>query len=202
MDSIGLNDNLEDIDSGRMSKWASSSHDRQALAALHHRFYPKVSAFITSRVGPAEDAEDLVQDVFTELHRNNGWYDRAEDPENYILGIARNLVRQHYRKRATSIRTISIEEIGPVAASHDRRQDSDPESRLQKQELTEAIEEILANMPPKARQARKLRFTDDLTTKEAAKKSGCTPSAFRKRIYRILARIRSRLRSRNEQRKK
>lgn len=135
--------------------------------------------------------------MFVELLRNDGWYDTVEDPEKYILGIARNLICQYYRKREKSIKTIPIEEIDPVAAAQDRRQHSDPTSRIRKQELTVATEEVLAKLPSKARQALKLRFVDGLISEEAAKRSGCMPSTIRKRICRTLERIKPRLRSRN-----
>jgi RNA polymerase sigma-70 factor (ECF subfamily) len=202
VEEIRLDENLEHADSGRMSEWISSSKSWQDLADLHRRFYPTIRAFIASRVSSAADAEDIAQDVFVELHKKNGWHEGLEDPETYVFGIAKNLIRQYYRKRAKSVKAIPIEEIGPIAAGHDRRQDSDPESRIRKQELTEAIEEVLTKLPPKARQALKLRFVHGLTTKEAAKMCGCTPSTVRKRIFRSLQSIRLHAHSRNESQKK
>jgi RNA polymerase sigma-70 factor (ECF subfamily) len=199
MENKVVGKDLANTSDSLMLKWAMSQRDRKALAALHAKYYAIIRHHIASRVDSAADAEDLAQDVFVELCKGNGQYDGPDDPEAYVFGVARNIIRQYYRKRAKSIKTIPIEEIGSVAAGHERRQHHlDPTSRIKKQELTEAIEEALAKLPPKARQAVKLRFMDGLTTEQAVKKCGCTLDTFRKRIYRTLERIRLHLNSRNE----
>jgi RNA polymerase sigma factor (sigma-70 family) len=182
MDNIRFDEKLEGIKPNLVAKWVNSSHKKRILANLHERLYPKIRAFIASRVGSSDDAEDLAQDVFVEFHQKDRWYDRTEDIENYVLGVARNLIRQHYRKRAKTIKTIPIEEIGSDFTVHDRRQPPNPSSNLERKEFTESIEEILSELPPQIRQAFKLRFIDGLNTTEAAKQCKCTPNTFRKRL--------------------
>jgi RNA polymerase sigma-70 factor (ECF subfamily) len=199
MDNIGLDKKLENVKHSRLVKWVSHNHghNKQALADLYNRLYPKIKAFIAFRVGCSQDVEDLVQDVFVELYKSNGWYDRAEDPEKYIFGIARNLIRQYYRKKTKSIKTIPIKEIGPLSAEMGRERHLESAKNIEKKELTKAIEEILLNLPPKAQQALKLRFIYGFTTREAAKKSGCTRETFHKRIFRALERIKFNLYDQN-----
>jgi len=172
------------------------------LAALHAKYYAIIRHYIASRVDSAAAAEDLTQDVFLELCKKNGQHDVITDPEAYVFGVARNIIRRYYRKRAKSIQTIPIEEIGPIAAGHHRRQHSDPITRIQKQELTKAIEEFLAGLSPKLRRAFKLRFIDGLTTEQAAKKCRCSPNTFHGRIQYGLERIRMHLNKQNESPKK
>ena len=160
----------------------ASRRDRKAVAALHTKYFPRIKHHITSRIGSATDAEDLAQDVFVEFYKGNGCFRENEDPERYLFGIARNLIRGYYRNRARSVRTTPIEETGSPITFHDMQQYSDPVNLNEKKELIKVIEQAVTKLPPKARQAFELRFVKGLNSKEAAQNSGCTESTFRERL--------------------
>ena len=166
-----------------MLKWAMSQRNRKALAALHAKYYAIIRHHIASRVDSPADAENLAQDVFVELCKGNGQYDGPDDPKAYVFGVTRNIIRQYYRKRAKSIKTIPIEEIGTPIAIHDTRQYSDPVNLTEKQELIKIIQEAVVKLPPKARQALELRFIKGLSTRQAAQKSGCSMNTFYQRLH-------------------
>jgi RNA polymerase sigma-70 factor (ECF subfamily) len=156
--------------------------DRKAVAALHEKYFSQIKHHITSRIGSVTDAEDLAQDVFVEFYKGNGCYKDNGNPEKYLFGITDNLVRGYYRKKAHSVQTIPIEEIGTPAIIHEEKQYSNPTSLLEKQELRKIIEEAVEKLPPKARQALELRFIKGLDSKEASKRAGCTAKTFRHRF--------------------
>jgi RNA polymerase sigma-70 factor (ECF subfamily) len=156
--------------------------DRKAVAELHAIYFSRIKHHIYSRIGSVTDAEDLAQDVFVEFYKENGHFRENGSPEKYLFGIARNMVRGYYRKRARSVGTIPIVEIGTPASIHDVRQQYDPVTLTEKQELIKIIEQAVMKLPPKAREALKLRFIEGLDSKEAAQNSGCTESAFRERL--------------------
>lgn len=160
----------------------ASRRNRKAVAELHAKYFSRIKHHIYSRIGSVTDAEDLAQDVFVEFYKGNGCFRENGNPEKYLLGIARNMVRGYYRKRERSVRTIPIEEIDTPTAIHDTRQQSDPVNLTEQKELIKVIEEAVTKLPPKAREALKLYFIDGLNSKEAAQNSGCTESAFRERL--------------------
>ena len=170
-----VDEKLTNIDDNLALKWAMTRRDRKALASLHAKYYPRIKYYIASRLVSTADTEDLAQDVFTELCKSNGQHDRIGDPEQYIFGIARNLIRQFYRKRAKSIKTIPIEEIGSVPA----------EPAIASTPKT-TISEIIAQLSPTSRQAIKLRFIDGLSPAEAAKIARCPVEVFYQRVYKGL----------------
>ena len=157
--------------------------DKKAVAALHKKYFSQIKHHITSRIGSVADAEDLAQDVFVEFYKGNGCYRENGNPEKYLFGIARNLVRGYYRKKVKSVRMIPIEEISPPTVLHDTQPHFDPVNVAENQELKKIIENAVAKLPPKARQALELRFIKGLDSKEAAKKAGCTAKVFRDRLY-------------------
>jgi len=179
-DSVNTSDIL-------MLKWAMSQQDRKALAALHAKYYAIIRHHIASRVDSAADAEDLAQDVFVELCKGNGQYDGQRNAEQYLLGVAANIIHKHYRKTARSPNTVPIEQIGDI-----------PAEPMAEDGLNPAITEIVAKLPPNAHQALKLRFADGLSNQEAAKQSGCLINTFRKRVHYALEKIRLHLQDRSE----
>jgi len=160
----------------------ASQRDRKIVAELHSKYFSKIKHHIASSIGSATDAEDMAQDVFVEFYRRNGRFRENGDPEKYLFGIAGNMVRGYYRKKTRSVRTIPIEEIGSSTAIYGTRQQPDPVNLTERQELIKIIEQTIAKLPPKAREALELRFIYGLNSKEAAQNSRCTESAFRERL--------------------
>jgi RNA polymerase sigma-70 factor (ECF subfamily) len=157
--------------------------DRKAITELHAQYFSKIKHHIASSIGSNTDAEDLAQDVFVEFYKGNGRFRENGNPEKYHFGIARNVVRGYYRQRERSVDTISIEEIGTPTTICEAQQQSDPVNFTEIQELIKIIEEKIAKLPPKSRQALKLYFIDNLSTKQAAQKSGCSMNTFHQRLY-------------------
>lgn len=154
--------------------------DRQALAVLHGKYYPRVRRYITSRLGPRADADDLAQNVFVELLRGNSQYECQEDAQAYLFGIARNIIGRYYRDKRSQLNPVHMDAVGQIASY------SAVEAwreLIQPQQLKKVVEDAIARLPPKARQAIKLRFIDGLSPKQAARKAGCSVNVFYSRVY-------------------
>jgi RNA polymerase sigma factor (sigma-70 family) len=157
--------------------------DKEAVAALHAKYFPRIKHHIASSVGSAADAEDLAQDVFVEFYKGKGHFSKNGNLEKYLFGIAKNMVRGYYLKRERSVKTISIEEIDTPTTTVDTWQQHDPVNFIERQEFIKVIEEALTKLPPKAKEAIKLRFINGLNSKEAAKKAGCSTNTFYQRLF-------------------
>ena len=74
--------------------------DPAALRALHQRFYEPVARYIQFKVSDPQTVEDLSGEVFVRvlegLKRGYGW---RYSPQGWIMGIARNVVVDYYRKK-------------------------------------------------------------------------------------------------------
>lgn len=176
------NGNSVNIDENLVLKRAISERDRTALAFLHKKYYSRMKNYIASNVSSVVDAEDLTQDVFVELCKGNGSFNGCENAEKYLFGIARNIIRSYFRKKAGSVKTIPIVSIDQPDAKHRAAQNLVPLHQILSQERRQIIENAIAQLPPKAREALKLRFIDGLSSKEAAQKAGCTIEVFQARL--------------------
>ncbi len=74
--------------------------DPEAIRALHQRYYGPVARYVQLKVGNPQQAEDLIGEVFVRildgLQRNRGW---KSSPRGWVMGIARHVVADHYRRQ-------------------------------------------------------------------------------------------------------
>lgn len=169
------------IDESLILERAIYQRDRKAVTVLHAKYYVPMKHYIASCINSLADAEDLAQNVFVELCKGNGRYDGHGSVERYLFGIARNAIRKYHHERAHSVKTIPIDSVYPIDTGK-VQQSRGPARQIEAQELKKAIEEAVAKLPSKARQAIKLRFIDGLSNKQAAQKAGCTHGTFRFRL--------------------
>ena len=177
------------IDESLILERAIYRRDRKAVAVLHAKYYVHMKRYIASRISSMADANDLAQNVFVELCKGNGRYDGRGSVERYLFGIAKNAIRKYHRERTSSIKTIPIDSVYPIDTG-EVQQYRGPARQIEAQELKIAIEEAVAKLSPKAREAIKLRFIDGLSNKQAAQKAGCTPGTFRFRLFHAIGTLR------------
>jgi RNA polymerase sigma factor (sigma-70 family) len=76
---------------------AASLADPEAFAVLFDRHFDAVHAYAQRRVG-ADLADDVAAETFTRAFDRRRRYDRGrEDARPWLLGIAANLLRRHWR---------------------------------------------------------------------------------------------------------
>lgn len=177
--SLNTDDSILSI----LLKRAIYQRDKKAIEVLYSRYYQSILRYIASRVGYGVDVEDLAQDVFIELCKSNGRYDGHGNVEGYLFGIARNIIRRYHRERTNSIRTVPIDSIDDIGPSYDIQQQQDLVRQVSAEQLKKAIKDVLAQLPPKTQEAIRLRFFENLNSKEAAKKAGCLAVTFRNRLH-------------------
>lgn len=64
-------------------------------------FVEGLRRFVASRV-PAQDADDVAQEVMVRLHQGAASLREAERAESWVFAVARRTIADHYRSRGTS----------------------------------------------------------------------------------------------------
>lgn len=72
--------------------------DRAAFEAIIVRHQAAIYGFLRARLLQASDAEDLTQEVFLRFFLVRARFDNTQLIRPWLLGIARNLLREHARK--------------------------------------------------------------------------------------------------------
>lgn len=74
-----------------------------AWAALQDDYFRRVYFYVKRYVGNHQTAEDLTQDVFLGAVRGIAGFDAAYTLDQFLFGIARNRVIDHYRKHKVAL---------------------------------------------------------------------------------------------------
>ena len=137
-------------------------------------FSLRLKAFILSRVSNEEDAEDLLQDVFTKIHNN---LHRLQDESSltaWVFQITRNAIADFYRRQ-------KMEPPPFVLASGS---DEDRSEYALNREVAGWLEPMLKTLPEKYRQALRLTELKGMTQQELAWEQGLSLSAAKMRVRR------------------
>ncbi|MCA8975547.1 MAG: sigma-70 family RNA polymerase sigma factor [Planctomycetes bacterium] len=77
--------------------------DEAAWGALQDDFYRRIYFYVKRYVTDHQTAEDLTQDVFLGAVRGIGGFDPVYTIDQFLFGIARNRVIDHYRKHKIAL---------------------------------------------------------------------------------------------------
>ena len=161
--------------------------DRKATAEFVDRFSDAVYQYVHWRLAPNTDAaDDLTQDVFLEAWRNLERYRGESGLKQWMAGIARHKVQDHYRKVLRHAE-LPDEPDAPPAQLTEGPEFADALVAAQR---AEAIQEILAGLPETYRCVLQWRYWDRQSGSEIGKEIGRTEKA----VERLLARARSQFR--------
>jgi RNA polymerase sigma-70 factor (ECF subfamily) len=152
------------------------------------KYHLDITRYIVSRIKNPSDAEDLAQRVFLEFYRNNDAFDNVQNPKAYLFGIARKLISHYYRQKnkESGFLQVDSEITYKIGHSNHRR---GPKT----EELVEEIANIISQLPPKAREAVRLRLIDNLSYEEAAKNANCSVGVLYDRFHEGLKIVRKKI---------
>jgi len=154
--------------------------DPAALRALHYRFYEPVARYIQFKVGNPHTVEDLSGEVFVRviegLKRGFAW---RESPQAWIMGIARNVVVDHYRKQERMPEVKLNEQL--MAAK-----ETDPTYHALLNERQENLMQAINQLTDEQRDVILLRFGEGIDIKSVAEAVNKTPGAVKGLQFRAL----------------
>lgn len=156
----------------------AATRDLAAWAVIFESHWHAVYRFVRYRVGSPEIAEDIAAQVFETGFANSHRFDYQGVPvEGWLIGIARNLVRDHIKKVARRGIHENIDE------RHDAPEDDIAELAGIRNDLAAA----LACLTPDQRQVIALRFLHDRPVAETAAHMGRSEEAVKTLQRRALA---------------
>ncbi|MCU4154352.1 RNA polymerase sigma-70 factor [Carboxylicivirga sp. A043] len=111
-----------------------------------------------------QDAEEVISDVFAKLWINRQKLEGISNFKSYLFISLKNQCLNYLRKK--KIDTLSIENSFNQIANRE----NDPHFQIEIEELTTKVEDVIAELPPKCKEAFLLVREEGLKYKEAAKK--------------------------------
>jgi len=185
--------NTEDVAQGSVPV---SGEDKAALAGrlrrgeqtaareFVDRYYERVYLFMRAIGHDRQISEDLTQETFLRAWRHIGQLRDGKALNGWLFRIAGNVSRLH-RRRFKGKGAVTMDAIEPPAAAG-----GDGPLKVGQQEQYNHLQEAVARLPWKLRQAVVLHYMEQLTIAEAADAAGIREGTLKSRLNRGLEALR------------
>jgi len=161
------------------------SGDKEAFVALYRRRQAALYRFALHMSGSATVAEDVTQEVFLALIRDECGYDPERGTlSSYLFGIARKLVLRFLERGRSDVKLEEDGEDGswPELAVHD-----DPLDDLTRREGIEILHRAVTALPRRYREVVVLCDLEEVDYADAALVLSCPIGTVRSRLHRARA---------------
>ena len=158
--------------------------DSAAFRVIFERYAPLLMRSMLRELYVREEASDLVQQTFLQLHRARADFDPGQKLKPWIFTIAMNLKREYFRrKKRRPERPLDAETIEPAVGAIGAAQ----------VEARRTLARMLADLPADQREVIELHWFDGLEFPEVAAVVGASVSAVKVRAHRGYVRLRAAL---------
>ena len=180
--SGGIEPSENDLDVALMLRVAGG--EEAAFEQLIERHQGAIIGTVSKMLGNGSDAEDIAQQVFIRLWKSAPRYKPKAKFTTFLYTITRNLVFNESRRKSRK-KEYSMEEreddFHLQTADH---QNASPDQGMLQQELRQAVDQAIADLPEKQRLAVILRRYEGMPYDEIAKILGLSVSAIKSQLFR------------------
>jgi len=143
------------------------------IEIIWNNFHKELRSFIVSKVGNKNDADDILQNAFVKILKNQEKVTNAKDVRQYLYGIIRNTTIDFYRSKKAP--TLEVADLKLT----------DEESNSLNNTIAECcIKPFIDKLPEKYREALKIAELSDVSQKELAKQLNISYSGLKSRVQR------------------
>jgi len=163
---------------------AAAQADPQAFGELYDRYAPSIYRYLLSRLGNVEEVRDVTSQTFLTAvevfprYRHHGYFSA------WLFAIARSKYVDHLRRGRHGVEAIREDQVDPQP---------DPLTRVVAAERLAELKACIRDLTPEEQELLRLRYVADLSYAEMAELLGKREDAVKKSVYRLLARLQSRL---------
>ena len=158
-----------------------------AFDELYRRYARRLNGFFFCQLGGDEErAADAVQDVMLRLYEARGRYRVGESVATWVIAMAYNLCKNQYRHLEHEQNYLALLDAEPITESR-------VEVQMDRQQLEEALQQVLSSLAPPLRMLFSLRYEEDLTVPQIAKIQELPEGTVKSRLHKTMTIIRNKL---------
>lgn len=158
-----------------------------AFDELYRRYARRLNGFFFCQLGGDEErAADAVQDVMLRLYEARGRYRVGESVATWVFAMAYNLCKNQYRHLEHEQKYLALLDAEPITESR-------VEVQMDRQQLEEAMQQVLSSLAPPLRMLFSLRYEEDLTMPQIAKIQELPEGTVKSRLHKTMTIIRNKL---------
>lgn len=158
-------------------------HEEGAVQALLDTQRPRLLALFSRYRIPPEDVEDLLQQALLALVYQ---HERVRNPASWLIGTVRNCCRTYWADRRKQVYDAVDQKVLDGVAL-------DEATDQERHDLRRDLSQLVAELPPRARELIRLRYLLGYEPAEAAAALGYSPASVSKTTLRALDRLSRRL---------
>lgn len=163
--------------------------DMEAFGKVYFAFRGSIYGFAYRMLRESWMAEDVTQEVFRSLLENPQRFNPGRgELLAFLCGIARNKIAEYLRKHSTRFEVLE-DDLNKYDYLENPEQRNGPLIMLLNEELTEKIEEKIAELPPPMREVLILREIEGLPYTEIARITETSLDQAKVRLYRARKRL-------------
>ena len=197
--------------SNRAAPWTRDALERvrardpQALASFFEAHVDWIYGLVFRLLGRRESAEDVSQEIFYRVHRGIDHLDPGRDVNRWLVAIACNACRDHWKSAATRAAAHAVpidgaysesgSDAGFAGADIASRPD-DPEEAILRREREHIVQSAIGRIAEDLRVPLVLHDYEGLSHQQIAQTLGISHAAARKRYSRALSALAVELRGR------
>ena len=148
--------------------------------------YPRLQRVALRLLGNAEDAEDMVQEVYMKLWSKRDALPDVKEVEAYCVTMTKNMCID--RLRMAEVEKEDVDEVPIMLAETD-----DVEAQVERRDAVEQVKQIIETLPEHQQQVITLRDIEDCSFEEIVEQTGLTAVNIRMLLSRARKTIRERL---------
>lgn len=170
--------------------------DFRAFEIIYERYRGALYRYLLRQCGSTDDAQELFQDVWTNLIRARERYEVRAKFTTYLFRLAHNRMVDYYRKQShnpTETEGLSNPDGEDDILELENLPDLDGEqveNRLHLKRLTERLLELINQLPQPQRETFLLREEAGFSVEEIAEVTGVNPETAKSRLRYAVAKLR------------
>lgn len=159
----------------------------RAFDELYQRYARRLNGFFYCQLGGnPERAADAVQDVMLRLYEARSRYITGQSVATWVFTMAYNLCKNQYRHLEHEQNYLARLDAEPITDSH-------VELQMDRSRLQEALQQVLAALPPPLHMLFTLRYEEDLTVPQIAEIQQIPEGTVKSRLHKTMNIIRNKL---------
>ena len=177
---------------------AAQQGDQRAFEQLVRLFDQGVLRLATNLLRSPEEANDIYQEAFLRVHKNLHTFRFDCSFHTWLYRIVSNLCLDALRKRKVRREESSVVEtseglLDRMDTVQEQRADSDPERRLESQQLKERIQQVLGRLTPRERAVFEMRHYQGMRLRTIGEVMGTSEEAAKNCLFRATQKMRAAL---------
>jgi len=179
-----------------MSAGAAKEIAAQDFSCVVESHRPQIFRFLLASLRDIDLAETLTQECFLKAHRNWSRFRGDSSPMTWLMRIAINLQKDHWRNRrlqfwrTTRANVVDLDEAGEWLPSGERS----AEQRLLAREQVAQVWKVVGGLSERQRTVFLLRFVEEQELSEIARVTGLSEGTVKAHLSRALGKVRAELR--------